>query len=114
MWEFNFQTTINNFDCLKEGKFPSGWKKVHVVPVHKKGNKQYLKNYKSIFLLPICSKLFEHFIYNELFAFVIDNKLISPNHSGLKPGVSCVNQLLAITHEIYKSFDDDLEVRGFS
>ena len=25
---------------------------------------------------------------------------------------SCVNQLLAITHEIYKSFDEGLEVRG--
>ena len=27
-------------------------------------------------------------------------------------GDSCVNQLIAITHEIYKSFDDGLEVRG--
>ena len=25
---------------------------------------------------------------------------------------SCVNQLLAITHEIYKSFDEEFEVRG--
>ena len=31
-------------DCLKEGKFPSDWKKAHVVPVHKKGDKQCLKN----------------------------------------------------------------------
>ena len=30
-------------DCLKEGKFPSDWKKAHVVPVHKKGDKQCLK-----------------------------------------------------------------------
>ena len=38
--------------------------------------------------------------------------MISPNHSGFRPGDSCFNQLLAITHEIYKSFDDRLEVRG--
>ena len=25
---------------------------------------------------------------------------------------NCVNQLLAITHEIYKSFDEDYEVTG--
>ena len=31
---------------------------------------------------------------------------------GFKPGDSCINQLLSITHEIYKSFDDGLEVRG--
>ena len=99
-------------DCLKEGKFPSDWKKAHVVPVHKKGDKQCLKNYRPISLLPICSKIFERLIYNELFTFFTDNNLISPNQSGFRPGDSCVNQLIAITHEIYKSFDDGLEVRG--
>ena len=39
-------------------------------------------------------------------------KLISPNQSGFKPDDYCINQLLAITHEIYKSFDDGFEVRG--
>ena len=38
--------------------------------------------------------------------------MTSPNRSGFKVGDSCVNQLIAITHEIYKSFDDGLEVRG--
>ena len=32
--------------------------------------------------------------------------LISPNQSGFRPGDSFVNQLLAITHEIYKLFDE--------
>ena len=35
---------------------------------------------------------------------------ISPNQSGFKPGDSCTNQLLTITHEIYKSFDKGSEV----
>ena len=26
--------------CLESGRFPSEWKKVNVVPVHKKGDKQ--------------------------------------------------------------------------
>ena len=47
-----------------------------------------------------------------MFKFFIENELISPNQSGFKPGDSCINQLLAITHEIYKSFDDGFEVRG--
>ena len=38
--------------------------------------------------------------------------LISHSRSGFKPGDSCINQLLSITHEIYKSFDDGLDVRG--
>ena len=47
-----------------------------------------------------------------MFKFFIENELISPNQSGFKPGDSCINQLLAITHEIYKSFDDGFEVGG--
>ena len=44
--------------------------------------------------------------------FVTENELISPNQLGFKPGDSCINQHLAITHEIYKSFDKGFEVGG--
>ena len=47
-----------------------------------------------------------------MFNFFIANKLISSNQSGFKPGDSCINQLLSITHETYKSFDVGLEVRS--
>ena len=58
-------------DFLKEGKLNSDWKKVHVVTVHRKGDKQCLKHYRPISLLPICNKIFERFIYNELFTFLL-------------------------------------------
>ena len=47
-----------------------------------------------------------------MFKFFIENDLISPNQSGFKPGDTCINQLLSITHDIYKSFDCAYEVRG--
>ena len=47
-----------------------------------------------------------------MFEFFIENNLISKNQSGFRPGDSCINQLLSITHEIYQSFDDNLEVRA--
>ena len=46
-----------------------------------------------------------------MFSFFIENGLISQNQSRFKPGDSCINQVLSITHEIYKSFDDGWEVR---
>ena len=102
-------------DCLNKGKFPHEWKKANVVPVHKKGNKQSLKNYRPISLLPICSKIFERLIYNEMFTFFTENNLISPNQSGFRPGDSCVNHnYLPLPTNIYKSFDKGFEVRGFS
>ena len=48
-----------------------------------------------------------------MFKFFIENKLIWSNQSGFKPVDSCINLLLYITHEIYESFDVELEVRSF-
>ena len=63
-------------------------------------------------LLPIGGKILERLMFNEMFNFFIENKLISSNQSGFKPGDSSINQLLSITHEIYESFDEGLEVRS--
>ena len=98
--------------CIETGFFPSEWKKANIVPIHKKGDKQTLENYRPVSLLPICGKILERLMFNEMFNFFIENKLISSNQSGFKPGDSCINQLLSITHEIYESFDVGLEVRS--
>ena len=50
-------------------------------------------------------------LYNQMFEFFIRNDLISQNQSGFKPDESCINQLLTIIHEIWKSFDACLDVR---
>ena len=47
-----------------------------------------------------------------MFEFFIENNIISQHQSGFKPGDSCINQLLSITHEIHQSFDDGLDVRS--
>ena len=86
--------------------------KANVVPVFKKGGKQLEKTYRPISSLPITGKVFERLLYNQMFEFFIRNDLISQNQSGFKPGDSCINQLLAITHEIYKSFDACLDLRA--
>ena len=78
----------------------------------KKNDKQCVKNYRPVSVLPICSKVIERIIYNTIFTYFIENNLISENQSGFKPGDSCVNQLLAITHEMFSSFNDNYEVRG--
>ena len=98
--------------CLNTGKFPSEWKKGNVVPIHKKDDKQNVKNYRPVSLLPICGKIFERLIYNVMYDFLTENDLLSPNQSGFRSGDSCINQLLSINHEILNAFDKGLEVRG--
>ena len=44
--------------------------------------------------------------------YFLNNNLISPKQSSFRPGGSCINQLLSVTHDIFTSFDNGLEVRG--
>ena len=47
-----------------------------------------------------------------MFELFIQNTSITPNQSRFKTGDSCINQLISITHEICKSFDDEYKVPG--
>ena len=78
----------------------------------KKVTKRILKNYCPVSLIPFCSKIVERLLYNKMFGFFLYKGLILANQSGFKPGESDINQLLFITHNIYKLFDDGYEVRG--
>ena len=98
--------------CIDTGVFPFEWKKANIVPIHKKGDKHILENCRPVPLLPICGKILEKFIFNEMFNSIIENKLISLNQCGFMPGNSCINQLLSITHEINESFDVELKLRS--
>ena len=95
-------------NCLRLGKFPSEWKRGNVVPTFKKGDKQYIKNYRPVSLLPVCGKVNGYSIITR-FQFFSENDLISPKQSGFRPGDSCTNQLLSIAHEILSVFDDGQE-----
>ena len=101
--------------CLSQIKFPIEWKKANVVPIqNKKKNtdEQCIKNYRTVSSLSICSKNFQISLFNELYKFFNENDLLSSIQSGFGPCDSCINQLLSITHKIYQSFDNDLQVKG--
>ena len=74
--------------------------------MHKKHDKQLVNNYRPISLLPN--------IFSKIYNFLLDEKLLNPNQSEFRLSDSCLNQLLAITHEVFQVFDGNpsLEVRS--
>ena len=99
---------------LKENKFLELWKKANIVPVHKKEEKNLIKNYCPVSFLSIFSKIYERVIYNALFNYFNNNKLFTPSQSGFLPGHSCIGQQLPIIYEIQTAFDNNsaVDVRG--
>ena len=65
-------------------------------------------------LLPICGKIFERSIFNSLHENIEENKLLSMHQSGFRSNDSCINHLLFVIHNLYKSFNayPTLETRG--
>ena len=62
-------------NCLKQGVFPNIWKTANVIPVNKENRKQLVDNYRPISLLPICSKIFEKLLFNNIYEFLDENCL---------------------------------------
>ena len=82
--------------------------------MHKKNEKELVKNYGPISLLPIFGKNFEKIVFNKTYHFLLEERLLNPNQSGIRPSESYINQLLVVTHKIFEAFDcsPSLEVRS--
>ena len=70
---------------MKSSRYPFIWKRSNIIPVHKKNDKQLVKNYRPISLLPIFGKIFEKIIFDRLYNFLSQEELLNPNQSGFRP-----------------------------
>ena len=106
-------------NCKLKNTSPNLWKKSNVVPIHKKGEKYIIKNYRPVSLLQIFGKsferlifnflfkIFERLIFNSVFKYIDENELLNPNQLDFRQFDSCVNQLQSINHECFSNFDCD-------
>ena len=85
---YHSSNIIINKNCINSGIFPNMWKKSSVAPVHKKGDKQVVDNYRPVSFLPIFDKILERLIFNSLFEFLHENNLLNENQSGFRPSDS--------------------------
>ena len=60
----------------------------------------------------MCSKILEKIVFDQVYAFLNTNNLLSVNQSGFRPGDSTIYQLLSITSTIYDSFENYDETRA--
>ena len=64
-------------NILYTSKYPDIWKLANVTPRFKKGNKQLVGDYRPISLLPICGKIFEKIIFDQIYVYLNTNNLIT-------------------------------------
>ena len=59
----------------KSQKFPESWKRSKVIPLHKKDEVTYPKNYRPVSLLPVLSKVLERVIFEQMISYLEENHL---------------------------------------
>ena len=96
---------------LRRSYFPSQWKKGNVIPVHKKGDKTNVTNYRPISLLSCLGKVFEKCVFKHLYNYLLEHRLITKSQSGFTPNDSAVFQLLELYDNFIRAVDDGKEIR---
>ena len=88
---------------LQLGIFPGDWKLANIVPIFKKGKRDFVENYRHIPLLPVIPRVLERCVLAGLRDHV-SHFIIREQH-GFLAGRSCVTQLTSVLHYIGGQLD---------
>lgn len=88
-----------------QGSFPSRLKKSVVKPLHKKGDKAEMCNYRPITLIPIISKIFEKALHKRLSSYLDRYKIIKKEQYGFQKRKSTTHAAFDLVHNILVNVD---------
>lgn len=94
-----FNSSISN------GIFPDVWKIAKVTPLHKKGPRDDVNNYRPISVLCCLSKILERHVHNSLYEYLSEHDMLYAGQSGFRPKHSCATALTRIVDKWLTALD---------
>ncbi len=85
-------------ECIARSYIPVEWKIHKLIPIHKKGDRSSVKNYRPISLLCCISKVLESIAFNSIYDFV--EPALSRYQFGFSKNRSTVQQLLIFNNSL--------------
>jgi len=98
--------TIIINQSLNSGIFPSRLKIAKITPIHKKGSKDKIENYRPISVLPIISKIFETTIFDQITMYFKTNNMFCPQQYGYKQNSSTELAALDLTDRVVEQLNN--------
>ena len=81
-----------------KGVIPQDWRAL-VTPIHKKGPKRIIYNYRPVSLTCIISKINEHIVCSSIMEHLKLHSILDPDQHGFRKGLSTETQLIAAIHD---------------
>lgn len=88
-----------------EGTFPDKLKLAKIVPIHKKGPKDKIENYRPISLLASISKIFEKAMLDRLISFLTKFNILTPEQFGFRKYLSTNTAIIDFLSALYLEMD---------
>jgi exonuclease III len=85
--------------------FPDEWKTARVIPLYKNGQRNVAGNYRPISVLPAISKVMEKILYDQLYNYLSNFRLLSDSQFGFRKFHSTATALLDCTNDWYMNLD---------
>lgn len=104
--ELSWPLTLICNNSLASGIFPDRLKYATVIPLHKKGNKTKMGNYRPISLLSTFSKILEKVMYNCLLKHIMHHKILTTSQFGFQKNMSTENAIFKLTTEILEALNN--------
>ena len=97
---------------INQGIFPSELKIAKVIPIYKSDDKQLIRNYRPISVLPFFSKMFAKIISNHLLNFIESNNILHDNQFGFRKNHSTTHAIITLVERVSKALDTGKIVVG--
>jgi len=92
------------------GLVPSDWKKAHIVPVFKKGDRANPGNCHPISLTAVCGKVMEHTVYSSVLKRLGWHDILSDRQHGFPKYRSSGTQLILTVNDLASSVDNSSQI----
>jgi hypothetical protein len=88
------------------------WKTAKVKPLHKKGDKYDMNNYRPISVIPVFANMLEQLICNRITSFLYENKILSEAQNGFRKDKSIDTAVQSYIERIQKALDKRVHTIG--
>ena len=106
LWSLSHQLTWLLNLTLRTQKIPIDWKCAKITPLPKDGDLSDVNKFRPIAILPVVSKIIEHFIHDQTMEYLELNNILDVHQGGFRKDHSTTSTTATFLDDIYLNINN--------